>query len=57
VLANNFHVLVFLWGSLNASDRIHKDLLNAVLGSPLRFFEVISFKGNGARKILKGLCF
>ncbi|KAJ3403600.1 hypothetical protein HDV05_007743 [Chytridiales sp. JEL 0842] len=40
VIANNIHVLVFSWGSLHASDNIHRNILNAVLGSPLRFFEV-----------------
>ncbi|KAL2917396.1 Transporter of the ATP-binding cassette (ABC) [Polyrhizophydium stewartii] len=40
MIANNIQLITTLWGSFVASRHLHDRLLNAVLRSPLRFFEV-----------------
>jgi ABC-type multidrug transport system fused ATPase/permease subunit len=40
ITAVNLQTLIYLFGSLVASRRMHNTLLNNILGAPLRFFEV-----------------
>ncbi|KAI9206778.1 P-loop containing nucleoside triphosphate hydrolase protein [Polychytrium aggregatum] len=40
ILSTNLHTLVQVMGSYSASKALHAQLLKAVLGAPLRFFEI-----------------
>ncbi len=43
MLAENFNTFVAAILAIRASRRLHQDLLNSMLGAPLRFFEVRLF--------------
>ncbi|RKP02430.1 hypothetical protein CXG81DRAFT_10769 [Caulochytrium protostelioides] len=40
ILIQSIETLVWLYGSLVASKRLHRELLQRVLGAPMRFFEI-----------------
>ncbi|KAJ3292905.1 hypothetical protein HDU79_000932 [Rhizoclosmatium sp. JEL0117] len=40
ILASNFNSFLAVWCAQNAANTMHKNLMNAMLGAPLRFFEI-----------------